>query len=262
MHETFTITEIRTENYRTKTFIFDKPLPNVQPGQYVMAWLPDVGEKPFSIAGNDPLALMVVAVGPSSEALHRLNVGDRVWVRGPLGQGFALHGRHHLLVGGGYGVAPLLFLTQTAFAAGHTVEVCIGARTAEDVLLAGAFMSTDFNGLGKIESVSSVQSVDKLMITTEDGSLGERGLVTQAVEASIATRRPDCVYACGPVPMLTALARQCQTHDLPHQFSWEAHLRCGMGICGSCELDAQTRQAANIPAGWLVCKDGPVMRDT
>ncbi len=260
MHKTFTVREIRTENYRTKTFVFDRALSEAQPGQYVMAWLPDVGEKPFSIAGGDPLALMVVAVGPFSEALHRLRVGDRVWVRGPLGQGFALRGRHHLLVGGGYGVAPLLFLARTALAAGHTVDVCIGARTVEDVLLVEAFASTDLVDQTD-DPLKSVQSVEKLHITTEDGSLGERGLVTQAVEAVIATHRPDCVYACGPVPMLTALARQCREHNLPHQFSWEAHLRCGLGICGSCELDTQTRQAANIPAGWLVCKDGPVMRD-
>ena len=253
MHQTFTITEIHIENYRTKTFIFDKSLPDAQPGQYVMAWLPDVGEKPFSIAGNDPLAFMVVAVGPFSKALHWLNVGARVWVRGPLGQGFALRGRHHLLVGGGYGVAPLLFLARTALAAGHTVEVCIGARTAEDVLLAGAFEK---------EAVSNQRSAVSpfivVRVTTDDGSTGEKGLVTQAVEAAIAARRPDCIYACGPIPMLTALARLCQEHNLPHQFSWEAHLRCGLGICGSCELDAQTRQVANIPAGWLVCKDGPV----
>ncbi len=261
MHKTFTVREIRTENYRTKTFVFDRALSEAQPGQYVMAWLPDVGEKPFSIAGGDPLALMVVAVGPFSEALHRLRVGDRVWVRGPLGQGFALRGRHHLLVGGGYGVAPLLFLARTALAAGHTVDVCIGARTVEDVLLAEAFASTDLVDQTD-DPLKSVQSVEKLHITTEDGSLGERGLVTQAVEAVIATHRPDCVYACGPVPMLTALVRQCREHNLPHQFSWEAHLRCGLGICGSCELDTQTRQAAKIPAGWLVCKDGPVMRDT
>ena len=259
MHQTFTITEIHTENYRTKTLIFNKPLPKAQPGQYVMAWLPDVGEKPFSIAGNDPLALMVVAVGPFSEALHRLNVGDRltagdrVWVRGPLGQGFALHGRHHLLVGGGYGVAPLLFLARTALAAGHTVEVCIGARTAEDVLLAETFEKEAVSDQRSAVSPSKV-----VRVTTDDGSMGTQGLVTQAVEAAIAAHRPDCIYACGPVPMLTALAQQCQVHNLPHQFSWEAHLRCGLGICGSCELDAQTRQAANIPAGWLVCRDGPV----
>ena len=253
MHQTFTITEIRTENYRTKTLIFDRTLPEAQPGQYVMAWLPNVGEKPFSIAGNEPLALMVVAVGPFSEALHRLKVGDRVWVRGPLGQGFALHGRHHLLVGGGYGVAPLLFLARKALVSGHTVEVCIGARTAEDVLLAGAFEKEAVS-----DQLSAVSPFIVVRVTTDDGSTGEKGLVTQAVEASIAAHRPDCVYACGPGPMLTTLARQCQAHTLPHQLSWEAHLRCGLGICGSCELDAQTRQATNIPAGWLVCKDGPV----
>ena len=264
MHRTFTITGIRTENYRTKTLVFDKPLPGAQPGQYVMAWLPDVGEKPFSIAGDAPLTLMVVAVGPFSEALHALRVGDRVWIRGPLGHGYTLHGQHHLLVGGGYGVAPLLYLARTAIAAGHTVEVCIGARTAEDVLLAEAFGSTDLTDgtdFSLTNPLNSVQSVDKLQITTEDGTLGGRGLVTQAVEAAIAAHRPDCVYACGPVPMLTALARQCRAHGLPHQLSWEARIRCGMGMCGDCELETEIRQATNIPAGWLVCKDGPVFRD-
>lgn len=253
MHQTYTITEIRTENYRTKTFIFEKPLPGAQPGQYVMAWLPDVGEKPFSIAGCDPLALMVVAVGPFSEAMHRLRVGDHVWVRGPLGNGYELLGQHLLLAGGGYGVAPLHFLAQEALAAGCTVDVCIGARTAEDVLLAEAF--------GK-EAVSyqpsAVSPSVTVRVTTEDGSMGAQGLVTQATETAIAARRPDCVYACGPVPMLVALAEQCREYALPHQLSWEARIRCGMGMCGDCELDAKTRQAVEIPAGWLVCKDGPV----
>jgi len=256
MYETFAITEIRDENYRAKTFVFDKPLSDAQPGQYVMTWLPGVGEKPFSIAGHDPLMLMVVAVGPFSEAMHHLNVGNRVWVRGPLGHGYKLQGQHLLLVGGGYGVAPLLFLAREAIAAGHTVEVCIGARTMAEVLLAEAFMPTDFSSVNPLKSA---KSVDKLSITTEDGLLGTRGLVTEAVEVAIQARRPDCVYACGPTPMLLALARQCREHNLPHQLSWETRIRCGMGICGDCELDAATRQAANIPAGWLVCKDGPVL---
>ena len=244
MHTTFNITKIQTENYRTKTLHFDQALSDAHPGQYVMAWLPGVGEKPFSIAGREPLTLMVVAVGPFSEALHHLNVGDRVWVRGPLGQGYTVHGHHLLLVGGGYGVAPLWFLAREALAAGCTVDVCLGARTARDVLLAETFTQAQLSP----------------RITTEDGTLGTQGLVTQAVTAAIATRRPDCVYACGPLPMLTTLARQCRTHTLPHQLSWEAHIRCGMGICGACELDTKTRQATNVPAGWLVCKDGPVWK--
>lgn len=249
MHQTLTIREIHTENYRTKTFVFDKALPGAQPGQYVMAWLPDVGEKPFSIAGRDPLALMVVAVGPFSEALHRLIVDDRVWIRGPLGHGYEIQGRHLLLVGGGYGVAPLGFLAREAVAAGCTVDVCIGARTAEDVLLTEAF---------ETEAISDQLSAISPRVTTEDGSKGTRGLVTQATAAAIAARRPDCVYACGPAPMLIALAKQCRDHALPYQPSWEARIRCGMGLCGDCELDAQTRQAVDMPAGWLVCKDGPV----
>lgn len=263
MHETFRITQIHTENYRTKTLVLDKPLVGAQPGQYVMAWLPEVGEKPFSIAGADPLTLMVVEVGPFSAALHRLAVGDRVWARGPLGQGFALQGRHHLLVGGGYGVAPLLFLAREAAAAGHTVEVCIGARTAAEVLLVEEFVSTDLTDgtdLPEENPLKSVPSIDQLSVTTEDGSLGARGLVTEAVEAAIQARRPDCVYACGPTPMLVALARLCRRRALPHQLSWEAHMRCGMGLCGDCELDAATRQAAGAPVGWLTCKDGPVLR--
>lgn len=244
MHQTFTIAQIKEENYRTKTFVCDAPLAGAYPGQFVMAWLPGVGEKPFSIARADPLALTIVNVGPVSAALHRLAAGECVWIRGPLGQGFELQGQRLLLAGGGYGVAPLRFLAQTARAAGCKVEVCIGARTAADVLLVPAF-----------ESLGCA-----VRIVTEDGSRGDRGLVTQAVAAAVQTARPDCIYACGPTPMLKALARQCRDHALPHQLSWEAHMRCGLGICGDCELDPETSLAAHIPPGWRVCQDGPVMK--
>ena len=139
LHTVFRIKEITSENYRTKTFVLDAPLPDARPGQFVMAWLPEVGEKPFSIAGADPLKLTVVAVGPFSEALHALQPGDRVWIRGPLGNGYQLSGSRHLLVGGGYGAAPLLYLAETALARGDAVRVCLGARSAQDILLADAF---------------------------------------------------------------------------------------------------------------------------
>jgi dihydroorotate dehydrogenase electron transfer subunit len=237
MHETFTVTEVRRENVRTKTLIFDHALP-AQPGQFVMAWLPGIDEKPFSIAAADPLTLLVVAVGPMSDALHRLGPGDRVWVRGPLGRGYCLPeapvGKRILLVGGGYGVAPLRFLADRAAGAGCRVDVCIGAGTVGDVLWVEAFERTGAS----------------MAITTEDGSLGTAGLVTEAAEAVIRARPPHTVYACGPVPMLEAVERQCLRHNLPHQLSWEAHMRCGIGLCGSCELEGRD--------GWLVCQDGPV----
>jgi dihydroorotate dehydrogenase electron transfer subunit len=237
MHETFRVTQVRQENARTRTLVFDHVLPS-QPGQFVMAWLPGVDEKPFSIAAADPLTLLVVAIGPMSEAIHRLTVGDRLWVRGPLGQGFRLPeepgGKRILLVGGGYGVAPLHFLAHRAQQAGCLVDVCIGAGAAGDVLWVEAFEQT---GAG-------------VLITTEDGSSGTPGLVTVASGRLMETRPPDAVYACGPVPMLEAVERQCLGYGLPHQLSWEAHMRCGIGLCGSCELEGRD--------GWLACQDGPV----
>ena len=208
-----------------------------------MAWLPGIGEKPFSIAGSDPLTLMIVAVGAVSEAFHNLQPGARVWIRGPLGQGYQLRGKRALLVGGGYGVAPLLYLARTACANGLQVETCIGARTASDVLL-----TSEFEQLGV-----------PVTVTTEDGSRGLTALVTSATSAAIELRRPDALYACGPVRMLQALEQQCQSSDLPCQLSWEAHMRCGVGLCGSCELPTSqgNEQIAHGP-GWLTCLDGPV----
>jgi dihydroorotate dehydrogenase electron transfer subunit len=236
-HRPFAIDRIRVENYRTRTFYFRRPLP-AQPGQFVMAWLPDLDEKPFSLACAEPLALTVVAVGPFSQALHALEAGDRVWIRGPLGRGFEIEGRRLLLVGGGYGVAPLLFLAREAVALGCRVTACIGAQTAADVLL--------------VDDLTSAGA--SVHIATEDGSLGTRGMVTTAAETSIQARRPDAVYACGPASMLEAVGQLCRSYQLPHQLSWEAMIRCGLGLCGSCELPHGT----GVEPGWLVCADGPV----
>lgn len=241
MHQTFTIDAIHEENTRTRTLVFDRRLAS-EPGQFVMVWLPGVGERPYSIAAADPFALMVVAVGPFSEALHALEEGDRVWVRGPLGQGFRLPDaptqRHLLLVGGGYGVAPLRYLAQVARAADFTVEVCIGARTAHDLLLADGFRD-----LGC-----------RVHLSTDDGSAGHEGLVTDLVGDAMWRRAPDTVYACGPAPMLEAVEALSRERGVPHQLSWEARMRCGMGICGACEVHGRDVD------GWLACHDGPVFR--
>ncbi len=239
MHETYTLTEVRVDNYRTKTLIFDRQM-LVQPGQFVMVWLPEIDEKPYSVAGGDPLALTVVAVGPFSEQLHRLQVGDRVWIRGPFGHGFRLpdseSSRRLLLVGGGYGVAPLHFLARKAIAAGHRVEICIGARTEQDILLSDEFVR---------EGVA-------VRVATEDGSRGATGLITPVVDEAIHAETPDAVYGCGPNPMLSAVAVLSEAHGLPYQLSWEAHMRCGIGLCGACEVHELEAE------GWLACLDGPV----
>ncbi len=241
-YQSFWLTEIKQENSATNALIFDQPLINAQPGQFVMVWLPGIGEKPFSILNSEPFSIAVTSVGPFSKALNNSSAGSRVWARGPLGQGFKLEGKRHLLVGGGYGAAPLLFLAQLARSRKDEVKVCLGARSTGDILMADAFKTLDC----------------EVFITTNDGSLGEKGLVTQAAKSVLQIFNADTLYACGPEPMLSALVEICKKENIPAQLSWEANMRCGIGLCGSCELDEGVRKSADIPTGWLTCKDGPV----
>ncbi len=185
-YQSFKLLQNRQENNSTKSLIFDKPLFHAQPGQFVMAWLPGIGEKPYSILDDDPFSLSVASVGIFSAALINLKVGSRVWIRGPLGQGFRLNGKRHLLIAGGYGAVPLYFLAEQARKSKDEVKICLGARTAEDLLMAGAFKS-----LGC-----------EVFIATDDGSLGEKGLVTHAV-SSVMKHFNDfyriCMWPCADV---------------------------------------------------------------
>ena len=238
----FNLANFAIENAHTQTLTMVESLPSAQPGQFVMAWLPGIGEKPFSIAGNNPLRLTVAAVGEVSNALCNLNSGDQLWIRGPLGHGFTIHGNKHLLVGGGYGAAPLAFLASQIQKQDGSISLCLGARCPEDLLL------TD-----KFENIGC-----KVHINTEDGRQGEEGLVTVGVERLLRQDKPDQVYACGPSPMLSAILSLCKRYQVPCQLSWEALIRCGLGLCGSCELAPPLCELLAVPKGWLVCKDGPV----
>lgn len=236
LHQAMRIVEIRTENRQTRTLVLEGAL-EATPGQFVMAWLPGVDEKPFSLANASPVTLTVAAVGAFSRALHALAVGERLWVRGPLGHGYTLPDRPGLalLIGGGYGVAPLHFLAKRLLQTGWPVSMIVGARTAEQLLLTQAILDLGI----------------RLWITTENGSAGLRGLVTDALQPAM-REAPDGrvarVYACGPAGMLQAVAARCAVLTAPTQLSWEAHMRCGIGLCGSCE----------VGPGWLTCLDGPV----
>jgi len=234
--------EKRRETSKVNTLIFGQAIEGANPGQFVMVWLPGVGEKPYCVADKDPFTITVAIAGDFSKVLHGLAVGERIWVRGPYGQGYALGGKKHLMVGGGYGAAPLLFLAKQAVIQGQAILACLGARSAEDLLLVEAFKEAGC----------------ETKVATEDGSRGMKGLVTQAATDAMEEFRPDTMYACGPLPMLSALALICKEKGIPAQLSYEALMRCGMGLCGSCELEEQARAAAGIPSGWLTCKDGPV----
>ncbi len=213
---------------------------DAQPGQFVMAWVPGMGEKPFSIADLNPFSLLAVNVGPVSQAMHQMNPGDTLWIKGPLGQGYQMAGKHPLLVGGGYGAAPLLSLAKMMLNNGLHPRICLGARNEGGLLLVDAF----------------TQCGCEVACATEDGSHGITGLVTQIVESAYQDVPFDGVYACGPNGMLSALAGFCRKNQVNYQLSWEAHMRCGMGLCGSCEVPVSSDPS--LPVGWLACYDGPV----
>src|SRR3989338_972131 len=131
-----TIKEILIETEQVKTFVLDGSV-GAKPGQFVNVWIPRVDEKPFSVAMDNgtELHLSIAAVGPFSNKMHELKVGDKVGVRGPFGSRFTCEdGEHLAFLAGGYGAAPLYFFPHHAVAKGCTVEFIVGARR-KDLLL-------------------------------------------------------------------------------------------------------------------------------
>jgi dihydroorotate dehydrogenase electron transfer subunit len=240
----FPIRSIQEENYRTKSFVLDGRL-EAYPGQFVMAWLPRFDEKPFSLVDNHPITLMVTAVGPFSRLLHEKKAGDLLWVRGPFGHGFHVEkpGARIALIGGGYGVAPLYWLGRNQLGVASQITAIIGARTAADVLYDDRFVQL-------AEDSGETPTTVELIITTEDSSRGIAGRVTNALEPLLQLGQLDGIYACGPHAMLAALARLGAQYGLFTQLSWEAYMRCAVGICGACEHE-----------GRLLCLDGPVLEE-
>ncbi|MXY92378.1 MAG: dihydroorotate dehydrogenase electron transfer subunit [Caldilineaceae bacterium SB0670_bin_27] len=238
----FEILSVETDNYRTKTFTLDLNL-NALPGQFVMAWLPRFDEKPFSLVASDPVTLMVTAVGPFTNLLHGMGPGDLIWIRGPFGTSFRLPGPglRATFVGGGYGVAPLLWLARAWRRQLEELTVIIGAGEGADLLYVDRF-----NALRR-EAKSNATRIE-VLTCTEDGSAGSRGLVTDLLSNSLNCGETDLLCACGPHGMLTAIDSLGEERNIARQLSWEAYMRCAIGICGSCELN-----------GSVLCLDGPVL---
>lgn len=231
------ITSIANETAKVKTLALDLSL-EAEPGQFVMVWLPGLDEKPFSLVQAEPVTLTIAHVGPFSAAVHALKIGEKLWLRGPLGRPFTLppgpssgSKGQILLIGGGYGVAPMYFLARRALAVGWGVTMIIGARTGADVVFANRFRS-----MGA-----------QVSITTEDGSQGLQGMATDATGQLPDLASYQGIYACGPEAMLIAVERLGRSCGLLTQLSYERYMRCGFGVCGSCARE-----------GWLVCRDGPV----
>jgi dihydroorotate dehydrogenase electron transfer subunit len=214
-----------------------------QPGQFVEIRLHGEGapfwRRPFSIcrAGEGRVELLIKSRGRGSALLAAQRAGAQVDLIGPLGRGFALAGKTpRLLVGGGYGIAPLLFLAQRLRAKKIPVEVFIGGRCAEDLLLRREM---------KLAGA-------RVTCSTEDGSVGVHGRVTTPLEERL-RRAPGPVRlaACGPHGLLQAVARLAKTYRVEAEVSLEAVMACGLGVCNGCVVKIKDQYQR-------VCQDGPV----
>ena len=222
----------------------EERLPVMKPGQFVEVRVdgaPGVFlRRPISVNFVDKerneLWLLVAVVGEGTRQMAQLQAGDVVNIVGPLGNGFSLPAGEAagtvLLVGGGVGVAPLLYQGAVLKAAGLKPVFLLGARTAKDLL-----MLDEFRKYGEV------------FVTTEDGSEGERGFVTQ--HTVLQKRQFDLIQTCGPTPMMKAVARFAYQQNIECEVSLENMMACGLGACLCC---VEKTTEGNL----CVCKDGPV----
>jgi len=223
------------------------------PGQFITVKFQDDRlaflRRPFSIHKTKGANLEVLyeAVGPATKIFSRIKTGEHLDMIGPLGNGFSPQSTVHspqlsILVAGGMGVAPLVFLAEKL--AKHSLRstvhgryVLIGAKTRSQILCEKEFQRLGFS----------------VKIATDDGSRGFRGKVTGLLKNLLST--VDCrlatLYACGPRPMLKEISRLALFHNVKAQISLEEHMACGIGACLGCVVKTKKRLKR-------VCKEGPV----
>lgn len=212
-----------------------------KPGQFVHVRIPGgdlLLRRPLSIADvnvkSGTLTLIYKIVGSGTAQLALLDPGDTVNCMGPLGSGFALAGDKPLLVGGGMGIAPLLYLSRALCP--KPTEVLMGGRNSGEMYWPELFREV----------------CHSMHITTDDGSLGRRGTTLDALPEIIRQKQIDMIYTCGPKIMMAGVARLAKQAGIPCQVSLEEHMACGVGACLSCTC------AASDGIRRKICSDGPV----
>jgi dihydroorotate dehydrogenase electron transfer subunit len=232
------------------------------PGQFVMfrvqRSLPPLLRRPFGIfrtgflpADCDGLPpkefveIVYKVVGSGTLIMAELHEGDRVELLGPLGNGFDCSSRkgEKILVGGGIGLVPLYMLAGELIAKGCKVRLLMGGRTRDDI-----FAVTEFERLG-VETY----------ISTDDGSLGEEGLVTRVLERKLQKYPGAEVFSCGPMQMLSAVHNICVAYKAPLQVSLEESMACGVGACLGCVVKG-AGHTEEKPSYLCTCKVGPVFK--
>ena len=206
--------------------------PEMLPGQFVNLSVPGLFlRRPISVCNweNGVLTLVYRVVGAGTRCMSEMHPGDRISALTGLGHGYhtGCSGAQPVLIGGGVGIPPLYYLARTLLAEGKQPQVVLGFRNRSDMFLMEAFERLGCS----------------VTVTTEDGSAGIHGRVTDALPA-----QATYLYACGPEPMLEALYHAC---TLPGEFSLEERMGCGFGACMGCSI-----QTAIGPQ--RVCREGPV----
>lgn len=237
------------EGLRRLVLSIDGGFPTPLPGQFVNLRLGEsldpLLRRPFSVYSfddGDPalVGVLYAPVGRWTRRLASREVGTEINVLGPLGSGFVAGSEEvSVLVAGGRGVAPLIYLAKTLESRGRRFVSLVGARGSGDLYVEGAL------GRGGLETV------------TEDGSAGAKGVVTDLLERQLAGwGGRAAVYSCGPIKMLRKVSEICAAHEVSCQTSVETVFACGMGVCRGCIVHTPDPNAPYL----MACSDGPVLR--
>lgn len=206
------------------------------PGQFAMLWIPRIGEIPLSFAdySKQTARFIISRVGRVTSYIHEnISKGSRILLRGPLGKGFTIYPRRNcLLLGGGYGLAPLYYLARILKINNCRLKTLLGFKDSENVFYVNEF-----------------RQVSEVYVSTEDGGKGFKGTVIDMLESILEEESFDIVYACGREEMLMRAVQECVKRNIKVEVSLERLIKCGLGICGSCSIE---------PLGLRVCRDGPV----
>jgi dihydroorotate dehydrogenase electron transfer subunit len=217
-------------------------LPDLKPGQFAQVRVDGSPEtflrRPISIHDVDyernTFKLLIQVAGKGTETLSKLRNGDLLNLIYPLGNPFSLPAETErvLLVGGGCGVAPLLFLGKYLRLKGYFPDILLGYRNSERMI-----------------EVDEYLKIGKVFITTEDGSKGEKGYVTN--HSVLSAKRYDRIYCCGPDSMMKAISGYCRKNKIDCEVSLENLMACGIGVCLCCIVDT-------VNGNLCTCIDGPV----
>ncbi len=232
------IERIEKETPTVSTILFKDPMcATAEPGQYAMIWIPGAGEVPMSLSLMEPpdrSAITVRARGGTTEALLNLRQRDQIGIRGPYGRGYILTEGRTLLIGGGTGIASLTPLAERLTDIGSEIVFISGAEREKELLL--------LNRINRLEGDKF-----RLIVTTEDGSIGIRGTPVDPARKLMKKGAFDMIYTCGPELMMREIFDIAEKRRLRLQASLERIFKCGIGLCGHCGIGP-----------YLVCKDGPV----